>query len=215
MKMKQFTLGLATAGLMAVGSAASAAVLSLLDDGNVATQVNLQNNDLGLGLNGTDIHKITGDVKSALNGLQLTGGPAKLTFEYLGFEASNKNFSAATGGGIFTNGVNTVGDTVSFSPVNDGLVDFSFGTTSPVGSIGEIFNDGAANPASSNYAIGYVKISDTEWLVLFDDIAAGDRDFDDMGMRITVEAVPVPAGILLMGTALAGFGVMRRRKQAA
>ena len=27
--------------------------------------------------------------------------------------------------------------------------------------------------------------------------------------------VPVPAGILLMGTALAGFGVMRRRKQRA
>ncbi len=32
---------------------------------------------------------------------------------------------------------------------------------------------------------------------------------------IEVTAVPLPAGILLMGTALAGFGVMRRRKQAA
>ena len=30
-----------------------------------------------------------------------------------------------------------------------------------------------------------------------------------------VEAVPVPAGILLMGTAVAGFGVMRRRRKKA
>lgn len=32
---------------------------------------------------------------------------------------------------------------------------------------------------------------------------------------LTATPVPVPAGILLMGTALAGFGVMRRRKKAA
>ena len=32
---------------------------------------------------------------------------------------------------------------------------------------------------------------------------------------IVVNPVPVPAGILLMGTAIAGFGVMRRRKKAA
>lgn len=31
----------------------------------------------------------------------------------------------------------------------------------------------------------------------------------------TTVSVPVPAGMLLMGTALAGFGVMRRRKKAA
>ena len=31
----------------------------------------------------------------------------------------------------------------------------------------------------------------------------------------TTNAVPLPAGVLLMGTALAGFGVMRRRRKAA
>lgn len=31
----------------------------------------------------------------------------------------------------------------------------------------------------------------------------------------TTSTVPLPAGVLLMGTALAGFGVMRRRKKAA
>lgn len=32
------------------------------------------------------------------------------------------------------------------------------------------------------------------------------------GFDVEVAAVPLPAGVLLMGTALAGFGVMRRRK---
>lgn len=37
-----------------------------------------------------------------------------------------------------------------------------------------------------------------------------------LDVNMTVEqVVPLPAGILLMGTALAGFGVMRRRKKAA
>ena len=34
----------------------------------------------------------------------------------------------------------------------------------------------------------------------------------DINIQVVPNAVPVPAGILLMGTALAGFGVMRRRK---
>lgn len=34
-------------------------------------------------------------------------------------------------------------------------------------------------------------------------------------IEITTTPIPVPAGILLMGTALAGLGVMRRRKKAA
>lgn len=37
----------------------------------------------------------------------------------------------------------------------------------------------------------------------------------DIQVQVVPSAVPVPAGILLMGTALAGFGVMRRRKKAA
>lgn len=37
----------------------------------------------------------------------------------------------------------------------------------------------------------------------------------DINLGIGPAPVPVPAGILLMGTALAGFGVMRRRKKAA
>lgn len=51
---------------------------------------------------------------------------------------------------------------------------------------------------------------------------AGFLDFTSQGgnarasfSSTTVAAVPVPAGILLMGTALAGFGVMRRKSKKA
>jgi len=223
MNMKQFTLGSIAAGLMAIGSAASASTFAFNDAG---TNVNVNfrattgitaDNDLGLGLGVQSIHYITGLAKDADNtlGLSIVGGPSRVTFTYLGYEAGNKNFSARAGGNLFVNGVSTVGDTASFVPVFDGLVDFSFGTTAPAGSVGEIFNNGGATPASADYAIGYLKISDTSYYVFFDDIAQGDRDFDDIGMRIDIEPVPLPAGILLLGTALAGFGVMRRRKQAA
>lgn len=33
-------------------------------------------------------------------------------------------------------------------------------------------------------------------------------------LNLTISAVPLPAGVLLMGTALAGFGVMRRRRKS-
>lgn len=52
-------------------------------------------------------------------------------------------------------------------------------------------------------------IGETLWLTaLWEDIAEPGADFD---LRVTA-AVPVPAGMLLMGTALAGFGIARRRK---
>lgn len=36
-----------------------------------------------------------------------------------------------------------------------------------------------------------------------------------LDVNVQVNQVPLPAGVLLMGTALAGFGVMRRRKKQA
>ena len=46
----------------------------------------------------------------------------------------------------------------------------------------------------------------------FDDVLAAGADFD---IRLEASPVPLPAGVLLMGTALAGFGVARRRKSKA
>lgn len=185
---------------------ADAATLSFV---GVGTTQELTGYDLSPDLDGQTIDYISGDVKSLANGLSVTG-KAKVTFTYVGSEADNTNFSA--GGFSFTE-ANTVGDFGSFVQLVDGLISFSFGTTLPAAAL--ISNDGSANPISDMYAIGYKFISNTSYYVLFDDIAGGDRDFDDFALRIDVAAVPLPAGGLLLLGGLGALGAMRRRRAQA
>lgn len=193
--------------------AAGAATLNLL--GPTQSQV-IANNDLvGLGLNGQTIQFITGADKGASNGLEIVGaGPFKITYTYLGKEAGNTNHSIYAGNQVLFLGTDARGSVKTADQAMAGLIDFGFVTTAPNSALGTILNNGAANPNSANYAIGYFKLSDTSYLALFDDIASGDRDFDDHGIRIDVTAVPLPAGGLLLLTALGGIAAMRRRKAA-
>ena len=208
-------LAMAVVGVTAISAAA--ATLSLAGSG-YNTQALGSNYDLVQGAGGS-ISFLTGTAKNGSNGLQITGAgaPFSVTFTYIGFEAGNTNYSANIGGTIFLNkgpGASAAGASVTFSQLATGLIDFSFGTSAPAGSVGVIANNGVANPVSPNYAIGYKIISATSAFVYFDDIASGDRDFDDLVMKIDIAAVPVPAaGFLLLG-ALGGLAALRRRKTA-
>jgi hypothetical protein len=196
--------------ILAAPMAAQAATVTLTDVGTTAV---VAANDLGLGLNGTVIDYIDGAAKSAANGLRING-PAKLTFTYLGSEAGNTNFSATMGGTQFTEAT-AIGTTSMFTQLAGGLIDLSFGTSAPAGAIGLISNAGAAVPVSANYAIGYVMNTATSYFLLFDDIASGDRDFDDFAVRVDVAAVPLPAAGLMLFGALGGLAALRRRRAAA
>lgn len=209
-KMKTFSAFAAASALtVLMGTAAGAATLSFI---GVGTTLELSGNDVGF--NGETIDYITGAQKSVNNGLSVSG-PAKLTFTYLGYEASHTNYAANIDGNLFENATATVGDTVVTTQTVGGLIDFSFGTSAPSGAIGQIWNNGEAIPEDQNYAIGYLQESATSWVVLFDDRADGDRDFDDIAMRITVAPIPLPAaGWLLLG-GIGALGLARRRRKVA
>ncbi len=213
---------IAVAAALSAG-AASAAVLSFAGVGTSQLLTNSYDNQRiagydgfdpdGVGKTGSQIETINGVAKNAMNGLSVST-KARVTYTFLGSEAGNTNYAAQMGSTFFTKG-SPFGATFTVAD-NAGLLDFGFGTTAPNSRVSLIRNDGVADPAQSNYAIGYSAIFNggASVLVFFDDIAAGDRDFDDMAMRIDVAPVPVPAAGLLLAGALAGFGALRRRRAA-
>jgi len=219
--IKTLAFGAITA-LAFAATSASAATLNFLNTDSTNFTVNHNNNNIRLVVGdptlafptGTVLEAITGDKKTASNGLELVGGAARLTYTFLGSEAGNENFSARMGTGFF---LDTDSHSSQYSYIQKvaGLLDFSFGTSAPIENVGEFFNNGVPTPASVDFAIAYVAISPTSFYVLFDDISNSDRDFDDMAMRIDIAAVPLPAGGLLLLSALGGVAALRRRKKVA
>ena len=213
--------------LAMTAGAANAATLSLVgatttyaidDFAGSTTKNNIEVGGVQIAPDGTVLDIIIGDVKDGTNGLSLTGGPARVTYTYLGKEAGNSNYAADIGGIFFDTDTTAKGTTFETTASVDGLLDFAFGTSAPAGSTGTFLNNGVATATGGgslyDFAIAYIKISDTSFYALFDDIKEGDRDFDDLAMRIDVAPIPLPAGGLLLVSGLAGAAALRRRKKA-
>lgn len=175
-----------------------------------------------LSLSSGDSVTFTGDTHDVATGA--TGGvfgqlsatqDTNLTVTFLGKEAWNTNFFMFNGsevGGTSTSLVN-VGDSFTFS-VAAGLIDFGFGgsdTSAPasnltnyVGKIAYIENDGSYKDSQGN---------PFAFLIGFNDGGSPDGDYDDY--VVGVSAVPVPASLPLLASALGMFGIARRRKTLA
>lgn len=209
---KVMVLVAALAAVPAIGSAAS---LSFNGGTSFATPSNF---DLNRSLESVDLGSevvffsapSTGSIGG---GLELDS-KASLEFTFIGKEAAAFNtFFLGSGGEALTTR-STLGSTLS-GAFSSGSIDFGFDTLLN-GSIVSILNGGASGFAGLGLAFSEIFNGGKSVYALFDD-GRGDNDLDDMVVRIDVIAdiseVPLPAGAVLMGTALAAFGFARRRRK--
>ena len=171
-----------------------------------------------------DAIAFTGDAHDVINvgGFDATGGVfgqlsalQNTTFAvtFLGFEATRTNFYVSNGTSVAgsANFDATIGQTFFFD-VAAGVIDFGFRGPELTASntdinnqrIAYITNDGSYIDANTNSPFAF--------LIGFNDGDRSDGDYDDY--VVGVSAVPVPAALPLMASALGAFGIARRRNKA-
>ena len=202
----KFTAASALAVALTAG-ATSAATLSIVGGAPVALPGNYDLGDAAGPL--PDIGDLFTNFVGAGGGL-LVNSAAYVTFTFLGKEAGNSNAAIELIGGGTLND-DTVGDTLIFTQLVAGFVNFMFQTNGAFGD--SITNGGASTLAGLDMAFSSVFNGGQSVYALFGDGGGGnDNDYDDMLVRIDVAAIPVPAaGFLLLG-ALGGLAALRRRK---
>lgn len=134
------------------------------------------------------------------------GGPAVVTFHYLGSDAADRNQFRAGERRVFDNraGPNAP---VRLGIGAGGLLPIAFRTLSP----GGLFENGATVGCLGS--IAFYLIGSTSAYALYNDAYRGDRDYDDMAVRIDVAPVPLPAaGRLLLGGLAASAGLAFARR---
>ena len=197
----------------------------LLANFDPAGWVNADNFNLGVG---STVTRFRHGNAAGGNGLFVSGpGLVDLKYTYEGTEASYKNlFEAAftlSLPALFDNKTSTVGDNQTFTGLSSGLVPAFFESVTPG-------NKDAINGTSINkdlkIAFAVVNGGSTAYVFLEDIARKGDKDFDDMVIRIDAfdahgsdppVVTPLPAALPLFagGLGVLGFFARRRRKRAA
>ncbi|MDX1914760.1 MAG: hypothetical protein SFU55_04180 [Methylophilus sp.] len=182
-----------------------------------AAQATIVSGNGYLSLNDTGTVTFSGDINDVVLGA--TGGylgqlsatqDTILEVTYLGKEAANKNFYVQSSVNVFNTDLSSIGDVQVFD-ISAGLIDFGF-----TGNGGLSANNATGlNLGHIAYIVNGAEygVSGYDFIIGFNDGGSLDGDFDDV--VVGVNAVPVPAALPLMASALAMFGVARRRKTLA
>lgn len=196
-------LGMATLGLAMVGGAAHAA--NLENNGGSFSALSGDFNPTWLTGSASVLEQF--DLSNLWRGGTLSvTAPVGLQFTLLGFEAGYNNAFVA-GGQTLTNaqGQNAVaGRAFNTEVLAAGVLDFGFLSNS----VGGVLGNGSTN-------VGVVMAANQQSaLLLFNDRYAGDLDFDDMVVYMSITHAPEPAMVSML---LAGLGLVaasaRRQKR--
>jgi len=208
--MKTKFFGLVLAGLMLIAGSAQAAVLSLDTTNGSADVVPLNFNPGGFpgGLvtpGATPITIYSGPAIAGGVGGLILDSAANLTFQYLGKEAGFDN-TFDFGGDIFNTATSAVGDSVQINAAA-GIIPFLFHTTSLTAQNG--------GPIAAGISIAFADLGDGSFLAMFNDGGGGDFDYDDLVVRVSVSAVPLPAAAWLLLSAILGLVSFSRVRRSS